>query len=32
MRSLRGCAPVCDFNVHDLDGNELCFGMESKTR
>ena len=19
-----------DFNVHDLDGNELCFGMESK--
>ena len=19
-----------DFNVHDLDGNDLCFGMESK--
>jgi uncharacterized glyoxalase superfamily protein PhnB len=21
-----------DFNVHDLDGNQLCFGMESKPR
>jgi uncharacterized glyoxalase superfamily protein PhnB len=20
-----------DFDVHDLDGNQLCFGMESKT-
>jgi hypothetical protein len=20
-----------DFNVNDLDGNDLCFGMESKT-
>jgi catechol 2,3-dioxygenase-like lactoylglutathione lyase family enzyme len=20
-----------DFDVHDLDGNHLCFGMESKT-
>jgi hypothetical protein len=19
-----------DFNLHDLDGNELCFGMESR--
>jgi uncharacterized glyoxalase superfamily protein PhnB len=19
-----------DFHVHDLDGNHLCFGMESK--
>jgi uncharacterized glyoxalase superfamily protein PhnB len=19
-----------DFDVHDLDGNQLCFGMESK--
>jgi len=24
--------PYCmrDFDVHDLDGNQLCFGMESK--
>ena len=21
-----------DFDVHDLDGNHLCFGMESKAR
>ena len=21
-----------DFDVHDLDGNHLCFGMESKVR
>jgi hypothetical protein len=19
-----------DFDIHDLDGNQLCFGMESK--
>ena len=38
--TLRGSAPVFepkdypygmrDFDVHDLDGNQLCFGMESK--
>jgi uncharacterized glyoxalase superfamily protein PhnB len=21
-----------DFDIHDLDGNQLCFGMESKQR
>ena len=21
---------MCDFDIHDLDGNQICFGMESK--
>jgi hypothetical protein len=25
-----GQGAMRDFNVHDLDGNELCFGMESR--